>query len=190
VACYVADLARVAKPRHDRPSPGKRSVPPTGRRARHPTKEEAVRLVRPWPYEEQLGTAQRQVRPVTVPELRTMLEGLGSDSAGCRDRALLLLGFAGALRRSELVGLDVADIHRGGPTGSQSASGARRRTKRAPGGTIGIPYGSNLATCPVRAWRAWLEVSGIPEGAAFRPVDRHGHIGTTTTQRPLPWPLW
>jgi site-specific recombinase XerD len=42
-----------------------------------------------------------------------MLEGLGSDPAGCRDRALLLLGFAGALRRSELVGLDVADVSEG-----------------------------------------------------------------------------
>jgi hypothetical protein len=35
------------------------------------------------------------------------------------------------------------------------------------------------ATCPVRAWRGWLEVSGITEGHAFCPVDRHGHIGTT-----------
>jgi len=50
---------------------------------------------------------------------------------GCRDRALLLLGFAGALRRSELVGLDVADLTRV-PTGSPSASGAQRRTKKAP----------------------------------------------------------
>jgi site-specific recombinase XerC len=42
-----------------------------------------------------------------------MLAGLGTDPAGCRDRALLLLGFAGALRRSELVGLDVAFITEG-----------------------------------------------------------------------------
>jgi hypothetical protein len=43
----------------------------------------------------------------------------------------------------------------------------------------GVPYGSNPATCPVRAWRGWLEVSGITERAAFRPVDRHGHTGLT-----------
>jgi integrase len=42
-----------------------------------------------------------------------MVEGLGIDPAGCRDRALLLLGFAGPLRRSELAGLDVADITEG-----------------------------------------------------------------------------
>jgi len=57
-----------------------------------------------------------------------------------------------------------------------------RRSKtdqEGAGRIIGIPYGSNPVTCPVRAWRGWLEVSGITEGCAFRPVDRHGHIGAT-----------
>jgi len=45
------------------------------------------------------------------------------------------------------------------------------------GQTIGIPFGSNPATCPVRAWRAWLEVSKITEGPAFRSVNRHGQLG-------------
>jgi len=48
----------------------------------------------------------------------------------------------------------------------------------------GVPYGSNPAICPVRAWHGWLEVSGITEGPAFRPVDRHGHIGTTRLSPP------
>jgi len=125
-----------------------------------------------------LGTAQRQVRPVTVPELRTMLGGLGTDPAGCRDRALLLLGFAGALRRSELVGFDVADI----TEGTDGLTVRLRRSKtdqEGAGRTVGIPYGSIPVTCPVRAWRVWLEVLGIAEGAVFRPADRHGHIGPT-----------
>ena len=107
-----------------------------------------------------------------------MVKGLGIDPAGCRDRALLLLGFAGALRRSELVGLDVADV----TEGTDGLTVRLRRSKtdqEGAGRTVGIPYGSNPATCPVRAWRAWLEVSGVAEGAAFRPVDRHGHIGGT-----------
>jgi hypothetical protein len=41
------------------------------------------------------------------------------------------------------------------------------------------PYGSNPDTCPVRAWRAWLEVSGITEGPTFRSVNHHGHIVPT-----------
>jgi integrase len=177
VAFYMTDLAKAAKPATI--DSRLAAISAAHRAAGHdsPTKKEAVRLVRRG-VRRTLGTAQRQVRPVTVPELRTMLEGLGTDPAGCRDRALLLLGFAGALRRSELVGLDVADV-------TETTDGLRvnlRRSKtdqEGAGRTVGIPYGSNLVTCPVRAWRAWLEASGIIEGPAFCPVDRHGHIGTT-----------
>jgi integrase len=182
VACYVADLARVARPATI--DLRLAAISAAHRAAGHdsPTKEEAVRLVRRG-VRRTLGTAQRQVRPVTVPDLRTMLEGLGTDPAGCRDRALLLIGFAGALRRSELVGLDVADVTKG-------ADGLTVRLRRSKtdqegaGRTVGIPYGSNLGTCPVRAWRAWLEVSGITEGPAFRPVNRHGHVGATRLSAP------
>ena len=175
VACYVADLARVAKAATI--DARLAAISAAHRAAGHgtPTKEEAVRLVRRG-VRRTFGTAQRQVRPITVPELRTMLEGLGTDPAGCRDRALLLLGFAGALRRSELVSLDVADI----TEGAEGLTVRLRRSKtdqEGAGRTVGIPYGSNPTTCPVRAWRAWLELSGSTEGAAFRPVDRHGHIG-------------
>ena len=177
VALYVADLAKDAKP-------ATIDLRLAGISAAHraagydsPTKAEAVRLVRRG-VRRTLGTAQRRVRPVTVPELRTMVGGLGTDSAGCRDRALLLLGFAGALRRSELVGLDVADI----TEGTDGLTVRLRRSKtdqEGAGRTVGVPYGSNPVTCPVRAWRAWLELSGITEGPAFRSVDRHGRIGTT-----------
>jgi integrase len=100
VACYVADLAKVATPATI--DLRLAAISAAHRAAGHdsPTKEEAVRLVRRG-VRRTLGTAQRQVRPVTVPELRTMLGGLGTDPAGCRNRALLLLGFAGAMRRSE-----------------------------------------------------------------------------------------
>jgi site-specific recombinase XerD len=182
VACYVADLAKVAKPATIDLRLAAISAAHRAAGYESPTKEEAVRLVRRG-VRRTLGTAQRQVHPVTVPDLRTMLQGLGTDPAGCRDRALLLLGFAGALRRSELVGLDVADI----TEGSEGLTVRLRRSKtdqEGAGRTLGIPFGSNPATCPVRAWRAWLEVSGITEGAAFRPVDRHGHIGPTRLSAP------
>jgi hypothetical protein len=45
--------------------------------------------------------------------------------------------------------------------------------------TIGLPYGSNPATCPVRAWRAWRDLTGLPDGPAFRAVTRHGGISST-----------
>jgi integrase len=177
VAFYMADLAKVAKPATIDLRLAAISAAHRAAGYDTPTKEEAVRLVRRG-VRRTLGTAQRQVRPLTVPELRRMVGGLGSDPAGCRDRALLLLGFAGALRRSELVGLDVADV-------TEGADGLTVRLRRSKtdqegaGRTAGIPFGSNPVTCPVRAWRAWLEVSGITEGAAFCPVDRHGHKGPT-----------
>jgi integrase len=177
VACYVADLAKVAKPATIDLRLAAISAAHRAAGYDSPTKEEAVRLVRRG-VRRTLGTAQRQVRPLTVPELRTMLGGLGTEPSGCRDRALLLLGFAGALRRSELVGLDVADI----TEGTDGLTIRLRRSKtdqEGAGRTVGIPFGANPVTCPVRAWRAWLEVSGITEGAAFCPVDRHGHIGAT-----------
>ncbi len=93
----------------------------------------------------------------------------------CRDRALLLLGFAGAMRRSELVGLDVADV-------VETADGlvvTIRRSKtdqEGQGRKIGIPYGSKLATCPVRSLRAWKARAKITEGPLFRQVNRHGKV--------------
>jgi integrase len=177
VACFVADLARAAQPATIDARLAAISAAHRAAGYDSPTKAEAVRLVRRG-VRRTLGTAQRRVRPVTVPELRTMVGGLGTDSAGCRDRALLLLGFAGALRRSELVGLDVADI----TEGTDGLTVLLRRSKtdqEGAGRTVGVPYGSNPVTCPVRAWRAWLEVSGIEEGPVFRSVDRHGRIGVT-----------
>jgi integrase len=82
------------------------------------------------------------------------------------------------MRRSELVGLDVADVSEG--TDGLIVRLRRSKTdQEGAGRNVGIPYGSNLATCPVRAWRAWLELSSITEGPAFRPVDRHGRIAVT-----------
>ncbi|WP_395089045.1 tyrosine-type recombinase/integrase [Armatimonas sp.] len=93
----------------------------------------------------------------------------------CRDRALLLLGFAGAMRRSELVGLDVADV----VETSDGLVVTIRRSKtdqEGQGRKIGIPYGSKLATCPVRSLRAWKVRAKITAGPLFRQVNRHGKV--------------
>ena len=131
-----------------------------------PARAEAVRMVRRG-IRRTVGTAQRQVRPVSVRELQMMMEGLSADSsADCRDRALLLIGFAGALRRSELAALDASDL----VESSNGLTATIRRSKtdqEGAGRTIGIPYGRKRLTCPVRAWRAWLTIAGISEGPAF-----------------------
>jgi integrase len=102
---------------------------------------------------------------------------LGERRIDVRDRALLLMGFAGAFRCSELVALDVEDI-------TDTDDGLRiavRRSKadqEGAGEVVGVPYGSNPGTCPVRAWRAWLAVSEITEGPAFRAIDRYGRMSS------------
>lgn len=124
------------------------------------------------------GTAPRKVRAARTKIVTTMVAPLGDRLADVRDRALLLIGFAGALRRSELVALDVDDI-------SEDEGRLRivlRRSKTDQEGetrTTGLPYVSHPATCPVRAWRAWLAASSIDTGPAFRAVDRHGRMRST-----------
>jgi integrase len=121
------------------------------------------------------GTAPNQKAPVMVEELRRMVEALPVDSLGVRDRALLTMGFAGAFRRSELVALNVADL-------DFTADGLvvmlrRSKTDQAGAGRkVGIPYGGNPSSCPVRSLRRWLDLAGIVEGPVFRGIDRAGGV--------------
>jgi site-specific recombinase XerD len=121
------------------------------------------------------GTAQAGKAPVMTADLRAMVETLPDSLSGLRDQALLLVGFAGGFRRSELVALDTTDVQ-------ETADGlvvTIRRSKTdqdGQGRRIGLPYGSNPATCPVRALRAWYAASGITAGPLFRPINRHGQL--------------
>jgi integrase len=122
------------------------------------------------------GRPTRQAAAIRLVALRRLLATCGDDTVGRRDRALLLLGFAGALRRSEIVALDVTDI-------VQKADGLRIRIRRsktdreAAGAEIGIPRGQHAVTCPVRALAAWLAVLQHRTGPLFRAVHQKGAIG-------------
>ena len=122
-----------------------------------------------------LGTAAVQKSPALADDIRAMVESTGSGLIDLRDRALILLGFAGAFRRSELVGLDVEDC----AFGKDGLTITLRRSKTdqdAQGCKIGIPYGSNPETCPVRVLQAWLEQAGVTVGPLFLSMSRHGRI--------------
>jgi integrase len=123
-----------------------------------------------------LLVAQKQALPLLPAALRRIAEVLPADLSGARDRALLLLGFAGGFRRSELVGLDVADLS----FGEDGLTVVLRKSKtdqEGEGRKVGIPFGSDKATCPARAVKGWLAAAGIASGPVFRPVDKHGHMG-------------
>ena len=124
------------------------------------------------------GTAYEGKAPAITADIKKMVEtldNLKNEKLRVRDRALLLLGFAGAFRRSELVGLDYADllINSDGITVNLRKS---KTDQEGQGRKIGIPYGSNRETCPVRSLQKWLEVSGISFGALFRPINRHNQM--------------
>jgi site-specific recombinase XerD len=111
--------------------------------------------------------------PATADKILAMVANAPTDLKGLRDCALLLLGFAGAFRRSELVALDVPDL--------QFCDGGLRVTIRRSktdqeglGATIAIVPGS--AACPIRAVRAWIKATQISDGPLFRPVTRTGKI--------------
>lgn len=176
VALYLAALAERLKPATLQRRIASISQAHQAQGHETPTKSAEVRFT--WSgIRRTVGTAQRQADPATIDVLRAMVDALDDERLiGVRDRAMLLLGFAGAFRRSELVSLDVADV-------TVVAEGLRVTLRRAKndqegaGQTVAVPYGSRPDTCPVRAVAAWLKVAGIEAGPIFRPVTRHGRIG-------------
>jgi integrase len=89
---------------------------------------------------------------------------------GLRDTAILLLGFGGAFRRSELVALDVAEITEA-ETGLMVTIRHSKTDQEAEGETIAIARGDRA--CPVKALRAWLDAAGIETGPIFGPITDH-----------------
>jgi site-specific recombinase XerD len=122
-----------------------------------------------------MGTATAQKTAALTDDIRAMLETPDAGLIGVRDRALILLGFAGAFRRSELVSLDVEDCG----FGKDGLTVTLRRSKTdqdGQGRKIGIPYGSNPETCPVRVQQTWIEQAALTIGPLFPPINRHGQV--------------
>lgn len=119
------------------------------------------------------GTAPTQKAAAEIAIIRAMVEQLDDSLQSVRDRAILLIGFAGAFRRSELAGLQVSDLQ----FTNDGLVITLRRSKtdqEGEGHSKGIPYGSTPSTCPVRALRAWLDASGVAAGPLFRSVWKGG----------------
>jgi len=122
-----------------------------------------------------IGTAPTKKAPTLSNDIRSMVDSLPDGVIGIRDRALLLLGFAGAFRRSELAGITVENL-------AQMSEGVKillpksKTDQDGSGRFVGINRGVNLATCPVRALVAWMNIAKIASGPIFRRIDRHGNI--------------
>jgi integrase len=124
------------------------------------------------------GRPAQKAAALTLTMLRQLLATCDASARGRRDRALLLFGFAGALRRSELVALNVEDV-------AIVAGGLRLRIMRGKtdqagqGAEIGLPRGRHAETCPVRAFEAWQAVAVRKAGPLFRKISTGEGIGHT-----------
>lgn len=131
-----------------------------------------------------LGTKQRRVTALMKDDLLEMMVHVDQQMPmkAARDKALLLIGFAGAFRRSELVSLQYEDM-------TEYDSGLElllRRSKtdqEGAGRTVFIPYARGNR-CPVKALKNWLELAGIAAGPLFRAVNRHDQVVNTKALTP------
>jgi site-specific recombinase XerD len=120
-----------------------------------------------------LGVAPRRMEPAVAEITRDMARAVPAGLRGLRDRAMILVGFAGAFRRSELCALNVEDVE-------FSDDGLRVMIRRSKTDTEG--KGQQIAIvrgdvcCPVKALRAYLDAAGIADGPIFRRILRGDHI--------------
>jgi site-specific recombinase XerD len=119
------------------------------------------------------GSTKDKKAPAIASKMKSMVATAPEGLAGLRDRALLLLGFSGAFRRSELVALDVDDATEN-ETGLLITIRRGKTDQEAAGRSIAIPRGE--FACPVKALRAWLDAAGIEAGPIFRPIDKAGTV--------------
>jgi integrase len=176
VAAYLADCAAVLKVSTLTRRLAAVSIAHDARDLPNPVRSPLVRATMRGIRREH-GAAQRQARPLLGEDLFVVLAAMGDRLKDLRDKALLLTGFAGGLRRSELVAINCDDLERV----QQGVILAIRRSKTDQDGVgrkIGIPFGRTIH-CPVRAVENWLSAARIEDGPVFRSVDRHGRVSTS-----------
>ncbi len=123
------------------------------------------------------GVASRKKTALTADLLKDVLHWLDDNLRGRRDRAMLLLTFAGGFRRSEVASLDVADVR----FEKRGAVVTLRRSKTdqvGAGREVAIPKLRTEAFCPVHALSAWLKAAAIAEGPVFRTFSMQGQLQT------------
>lgn len=123
------------------------------------------------------GAPARRSAALTTAEVKRLSRACGTGLAGARDRALFLVGFAGAMRRSELVALGVEHVtwtH----SGMKLLIARSKNDAEGKGAEIAIPRGSSPETCPVTALQQWLTAAEISAGPVFRKVNCGGTVET------------
>jgi integrase len=165
------------RPPHSTSAPSLIERPLTGRSgppiAEHPTDAQSH------PLRAVLATSLGQSHPLRgltlVADLKRIVAPLGESLLDHRDRALLLLGFGAALRRSELVALRLEHL-RFEEEGLVLTLPRSKTNQEGRLETIAVAYGSEPTTCPVRAVRRWLAAAGIIQGPVFCGLTAQGGL--------------
>lgn len=173
IAEYLASLADTHKPSTIGRRLASLSKAHASSTETNPCKHELVRATMKG-IRRRLGLNQRQARPLLRDDLFAILDRMTERPKDIRDRALLLLGFATAMRRSELVALEVEDIER--VERGLLVNVRRSKTdQEGRGRKIAVPFG-RTRHCPVKALDDWLTFSQVSSGYIFRGMNRHGQM--------------
>jgi site-specific recombinase XerD len=173
VALYIADMAESSRPSTIKRHLASISVAHQAKGLKSPNSllvqatMAGIRRVK--------GATKDKKSPVRVGHLIHLSDVLPKNLQGIRDKAIFLIGYAGAFRRSELVNLDVEDVH----FESEGVRITVRHSKtdqESIGQTKDINYAVHSVNCPVKALKKWVEQGSIETGPLFRPVNRHGNI--------------
>jgi integrase len=123
------------------------------------------------------GDRQEGAEALRTADIVRLCATFALDARSVRNKAIVLLGFAGGFRRSEIVALDLEDL-RFKPEGLEILVRRGKTDQTGTGRLVGIVPGANPATCPIAALRAWLRVGEFAgeKGPLFRAVNRWGAI--------------
>jgi site-specific recombinase XerD len=186
VALYITDMARERRLKTSTIERRLASISAWHKRHGYPspTEERLVREVMKG-IRRREGSAQKQAAPLTVGVLKRVLSVMRERDpktgevcpAVLRDRALLLIGFAGSFRRSELSALRASDPEFFEGRGVVVLVRKSKTDAAGSGEAVGIPYGNHEETCPVTNLQRWVSFSGRSgEDALFCRIDRHGNL--------------
>lgn len=126
----------------------------------------------------EFGAPSKAKNPLLVDDLKKMLTHIPPTLSGLRDKALLLIGFTGAFRRSELVAIKVDDITTS-DAGIVVLIPESKTDQNRIGRKVAIPFGKDADTCPIHSLLAWLDAANITDGPIFRAMTKVGTVRTT-----------
>ena len=118
-----------------------------------------------------IGSFQQGKKPILINQLKSIINVIDNEKTKeikkIRDKTLILIGFGGGFRRSELVSIDYNDVELV-PEGVKIVVRRSKTDQFGEGMVKGLPYFSNQNYCPVMHLKKWLEISNIKSGPLFR----------------------